>query len=209
MNLGCRNWNDGTHETVDPGGIARLGVEAGYPRKVIFALPRDSPREPLGILELGVFVTVVRAYDVPRPPTRAQLFRLRHMSKVATLSLALPSLIICLALAQTPPVPAADGSAGVEGTISVTPIQGGPTRKGEPDSKPLANIMFEVKQNGQVTKSFQTDDRGQFHVELKPGHYTIARKDRNGVVGFYGPFEVEVAQGKVTKVEWKCDSGIR
>jgi hypothetical protein len=33
------NWNDGTHETVDPGGIARLGIEAGYPRKLIFALP--------------------------------------------------------------------------------------------------------------------------------------------------------------------------
>ena len=131
------------------------------------------------------------------------------MSKVAILSLALLGLIPCLALAQTPPIPAADGSAGLEGTISVTPIQGGPTRKGEPDSKPLANITFEVKQNGQVTKSFQTDDRGQFHVELEPGHYAIARKDRKGVVGFYGPFEAEVAQGKMTKVEWKCDSGIR
>ena len=129
------------------------------------------------------------------------------MSNVAILSLALLGLISCLALAQTPPIP--DGSTGVEGTISVTPIQGGPARKGEPDSRPLANITFEVKQNGQVTKSFQTDDRGQFHVELKPGHYTIARKDRQGAVGFYGPFEVEVAQGKMTKVEWKCDSGMR
>jgi len=131
------------------------------------------------------------------------------MGKVAILSLALLGLVTCLALAQKTPVSHADGSAGVEGTISVTPIQGGPTRKGEPDSRPLTNITFEVKQNGQVTKSFQTDDRGQFHVELKPGHYTIARSDRQGVVGFYGPFEVEVAQGKVTKVEWKCDSGIR
>ena len=131
------------------------------------------------------------------------------MHKVPILSLAVLGLILCLAFAQTTPIPAGDGSAGVEGTISVTPIQGGPTRKGEPDSRPLANVTFEVKQNGQVTKSFQTDDRGQFHVELKPGHYTIARSDRQGVVGFYGPFEVEVAQGKVTKVEWKCDSGIR
>ena len=130
------------------------------------------------------------------------------MSKVAILSLALLGLMPCLTLAQTPPIPPADGSAGVEGTISVTPIQGGPTRKSEPDSRPLANIAFEVKQNDQVTKSFQTDDRGQFHVELKPGHYTIARKDRKGI-GFYGPFEVDVAQGKMTKVEWKCDSGMR
>jgi hypothetical protein len=80
----------------------------------------------------------------------------------------------------------------------MTPIQGGPTRQGEPDSSPLANIIFEIKQNGQVTKSFQTDDRGQFHVELKPGHYTIARTDWKGAVGFYGRFEVEITQGKVT-----------
>jgi hypothetical protein len=131
------------------------------------------------------------------------------MSKVAILSLALLGLTPCLVLAQSPPVPATGGSAGVEGTISVTPFQGGPTRKGEPDSRPLANITFEVKQNGQVAKSFQTDDHGQFHVELKPGHYTVARKDRKGFVGFYGPFEVEVADGKMTKVEWKCDSGMR
>ena len=91
----------------------------------------------------------------------------------------------------------------------MSPIQGGPTRQGEPDSTPLAHITFQVKQNGQVTKSFQTDDRGQFHVELEPGHYTISRKDWKGAVGFYGPFEAEITQGRMTKVEWKCDTGIR
>jgi len=53
------DWNDGTHETVDPGGIARLGIEAGYPRKLIFAL-RGQFGEQLGILEFGVFAAVVR-----------------------------------------------------------------------------------------------------------------------------------------------------
>ena len=106
------------------------------------------------------------------------------MSKVAILSLALLGLTPCLTLAQTPSIPAADGPAGVEGTISVTPIQGGPTRKGEPDSKPLANITFEVKQNGQVTESFKKDDRGQFNVEIKPGDYTIGIKVGKGAVCF-------------------------
>lgn len=131
------------------------------------------------------------------------------MNKIAFFTLALLGLIPCLALAQTSPIPATDGSAGVEGTISITPIRGGPTRQGEADSVPLANIAFEVKRNGEVTKSFQTDDRGQFHIELTPGHYTIARKDWKAAVGSYGPFEVEVAQGKMTKVDWKCDSGMR
>ena len=91
----------------------------------------------------------------------------------------------------------------------MAPIQGGPTRQGGPDSKPLAKMAFEVKQAGRVIKSFQTDDRGEFRVELEPGHYTIARKDWKGAVGFYGPFDVEVTQGKMKKVEWKCDTGLR
>ena len=37
------NWNDGTHEKVDPGGITGLGVEARYPRKLISALPGRVP----------------------------------------------------------------------------------------------------------------------------------------------------------------------
>lgn len=125
------------------------------------------------------------------------------------LSLTLLGAIPWLGFAQTQPTAAPDDSTGVEGIISITPIQGGPTRQGAPDSKPLAKMAFEVKQAGRVVKSFQTDERGQFHLVLQPGHYTIVRKDRQGAVGFYGPFEVEVAQGKMKKVQWQCDSGLR
>ena len=130
------------------------------------------------------------------------------MNKILFLSLAFVGLIPSLTLAQATPIPATDGSAGIEGTISMTSV-GGPVRQGESDTNPLANITFEVKQDGKVTKSFKTDDRGQFHLELKPGHYTIARKNWKAALGFYGPFEVEVTPGKMTKVEWKCDTGIR
>jgi hypothetical protein len=130
------------------------------------------------------------------------------MNKIL-LSLTLLGVIPWLGFAQTQPTPAADHSTGVEGTISIAPVQGGPARQGAPDSKPLAKMAFEVKQAGRVVKSFETDDRGQFRVVLKPGHYTIVRKDWQGAVGFYGPFEVDIAQGKMKKVEWKCDSGLR
>jgi hypothetical protein len=131
------------------------------------------------------------------------------MNKILFVSLTLLSLFPCLALTQIQSISAADSSTGIEGTISIAPIQGGSTRQGRPDSKPLAKMAFEVKQAGRVIKSFQTDDRGEFRVELEPGHYTIARKDWKGAVGFYGPFEVEVTEGKMKKVEWKCDSGLR
>lgn len=132
------------------------------------------------------------------------------MNKALLLSLALVAFIHDVALTQEGQSILDAGSfTGMEGIISITPVQGGPTRQGESASRPLVKITFEVKQNGRVAKSFQTDDRGQFHVELRPGHYTIARKDWKGAIGFYGPFEVEVTQGKTTKVEWKCDTGMR
>jgi hypothetical protein len=131
------------------------------------------------------------------------------MKKFLLLSLAVFGLFPGFAWPQTNPSPMTGGSTGIEGVISVAPSRGGPTRQDEADSIPAANMTFEVKQNGRVIKSFQPDNRGRFHLELEPGHYTISRKDRKAAVGFYGPFEVEVARGRMTKVEWKCDTGMR
>jgi hypothetical protein len=131
------------------------------------------------------------------------------MNNVQLLSITLLALVPCLGLAQTQLTPAAGGSTGIEGTISVAPIQGGPSRQGAPDSKPLARMEFEVRQAGRAIQSFQTDDQGRFRVDLQPGQYTIVRKDWKGAVGFYGPFEVNVTHGKMKSVEWQCDAGIR
>jgi len=140
--------------------------------------------------------------------TARLLERSRLMNK-ALLYLTLLYAIPWLGFAQTQSTPAPDSSTGIEGTISVGPVQGGPTRQGGVDSQPLARMAFEVKQAGRVVKSFQTDARGSFSVLLRPGHYTIVRKDWQGAIGFYGPFEAEVAPGKMKKVDWKCDSGLR
>jgi hypothetical protein len=32
---------------------------------------------------------------------------------------------------------------------------------------------------------------------------------RKTSIGRFGPFEADVTQGKMTKVQWECDSGIR
>jgi hypothetical protein len=60
---------------------------------------------------------------------------------------------------------------------------------------------------GEVT-SFTTDDQGHFRIPLSPGHYTVSIKGRNTTIGHFGPFEVDVVSGKMTKVQWECDSGI-
>lgn len=80
---------------------------------------------------------------------------------------------------------------------------------GVPDSRPLANTAFVVTQENRIVTSFNTDDEGGFRISLPSGHYAISMKDRTGVVGYYGPFEVDIAAGQITKVQWKCDTGIR
>ena len=131
------------------------------------------------------------------------------MNKILLLSITLLGLFPCLACAQVQPTATRASSTGIEGTISAGPVQGGPTRQGGSDSRPLTNMAFEVKSGSQIVTSFQTDEQGRFRVLLEPGHYTITRKNYEGAVGSYGPFEVEVSQGKMASVQWQCDTGLR
>lgn len=108
------------------------------------------------------------------------------------------------ALAQSSPAPA----SGVEGVILISPVMGGPTREGAPDAKPLPATEFVVQQGDRVVTSFRTDEKGHFKVSLGAGHYSVVRKEKSAV-GSYGPFEVEVSEGKMKSVQWRCDSGMR
>jgi hypothetical protein len=122
---------------------------------------------------------------------------------------ALLALFSRFGLAETPVTPKAEPGTGLEGVISVGPIHGGPSRLGEPDSKPLANAEFVVLKENSTVASFKTDDQGRFRISLPSGHYTISRKDWKEKIGGYGPFEVDVAAGQIKTVQWSCDSGMR
>ena len=99
---------------------------------------------------------------------------------------------------------------GIEGVITFGPTQGGPIRPGIPSSKPLANATFVVEnEKGAEVASFTTDDQGQFRVPLTPGHYTVSKEGKKHGIGHYGPFDVDVVAGRMTKVQWDCDTGIR
>jgi len=112
--------------------------------------------------------------------------------------------------AQTPsPTPIAEVETGIEGVITIWPIHGGPVRPGSQSSKPLANTTFSVSNEASAVGEFTTDDQGRFKVALPPGHYIVSKKGWQKGIGRYGPFDVDVAGGQVTKVEWRCDSGMR
>jgi hypothetical protein len=112
-----------------------------------------------------------------------------------------------MASAQTALPPTAE--TGFEGVILMSPSHGGPIRPGIANAAPLRNTEFVVANGEETVASFKTDGQGKFHVSLPPGHYVVSRKNWTAKVGRYGPFDVDVAQGEMTKVQWSCDSGMR
>jgi hypothetical protein len=113
----------------------------------------------------------------------------------------------CFSLAQTQ----SESATGIEGRIMIGPIRPGPIKAGSdiPRWGPFGNTTFVVQNEKGTVTTFTTDDQGRFRVLVAPGHYTVSRKDQASVVGHYGPFDVDVVEGKMTKVEWGCDSGMR
>ena len=119
--------------------------------------------------------------------------------------LLLLAMIVCVSVGQPPP----GAETGIEGLITISPAQPGPIRADAPGSIPLANAAFVVESEKGEVASFTTDDQGRFRISVPPGHYKVSVKGRRPGIGHYGPFEVDVAPGKITRVQWDCDSGIR
>ena len=110
--------------------------------------------------------------------------------------------------ASTGQTPSA-GESGIEGVITISPANPGPSRIDAAASMPLANATFVVENKDGEVASFTTDDKGHFRTMLPPGHYKVSLSGRKTSIGRFGPFEADVALGKMTNVQWECDSGIR
>jgi hypothetical protein len=131
------------------------------------------------------------------------------MSKMWALVVAASSffVVVCAPMALSE---SKAGNTGITGVVMVTPIRPGPLRAGSesPSAAPLSNATFTVtSDHGAVTK-FTTDTSGRFKILLKAGHYVV-RLGENRFPKPCGPFEVNIGAGKMTDVEWRCDSGAR
>lgn len=127
------------------------------------------------------------------------------MKKFLFVSAIVASIICSSRMSPASP----DPDTGIEGVISITPVTGGPVRQGAPDSRPLPNMEFAVMKGEERVASFQTDAEGHFKVSLEPGHYQISKAGPKVRVGYWGPFEIDVVEGQIAKVQWKCDSGMQ
>jgi hypothetical protein len=116
-------------------------------------------------------------------------------------------LIVCAPVARSD---SKAGNTGVTGVVLVTPIRPGPIRAGSetPTAAPLPNATFTVTSDSGAVIRFTTDTMGRFKILLEPGHYVVVLAE-NRFPKPCGPFEINVEPGKMTDVEWRCDSGMR
>jgi len=127
--------------------------------------------------------------------------------KPETFSIVLAFLIVSALF--SPGQTSSGAETGIEGVITISPAQAGPVRDDGPGSKPLANAAFGVENEKGEVASFTTDAQGHFRTLVSPGHYKVSMQGRKSSIGRFGPFEVDVVAGKMTSVQWECDSGIR
>ncbi len=127
--------------------------------------------------------------------------------KPETFSMVLAFLIMSALF--SPAQTSSGAETGIEGVITISPAQAGPVRDDGPGSKPLVNATFAVENEKGEVASFTTDGQGHFRTSVPPGHYKVSMQGRKSSIGRFGPFEVDVVAGKMTSVQWECDSGIR
>ena len=98
---------------------------------------------------------------------------------------------------------------GIEGVVLVSPTRPGPIKKGaEVPRAPLPGAVFSVTNEKGTVTSFTTDGDGRFRLSLSPGHYVVSLAEKR-FPRPCGLFEIDVESGKMTNVEWHCDSGMR
>jgi hypothetical protein len=138
---------------------------------------------------------------------RYEAVRVNLPMRLRRFSIVLAVLTMCAGL--SPGQTQSASETGIEGVIRIGPVQAGPVRADAPSSRPLASTAFVVENQKGNVASFTTDENGHFRMPLAPGHYKVSLKQRTSSIGRYGPFEIDVVPGQMTKVQWQCDSGIR
>ena len=131
------------------------------------------------------------------------------MNKPYSFAPALVMLVFSCSIMMAEPTASPAAGTGLEGVIVVSPAHPGPSREGVADTAPLAHTAFIVQKANETVASFTTDEKGAFRIFLPPGHYTISKKSGVSRIGRFGPFEVDLVEGQITKVNWTCDTGMR
>jgi carboxypeptidase family protein len=102
---------------------------------------------------------------------------------------------------------AAGTSSGLQGRVMRGPIQ--PVcRINEPCDAPAAGVTLRFSRAGRVFAHATTNRKGWYRVVLKPGRYSV-RTNRRGFEAIPKPAAATVTAGRVRRVDFQLDTGIR
>jgi len=87
----------------------------------------------------------------------------------------------------------------------ISPANPGPIRADAAGLVPLPLLAW--KTTIARWRHLPPNDHGRFLASLAPGHYKASLKGRKSSIGGFGPFDGDVVAGKMTNVQWECDSG--
>ena len=118
-------------------------------------------------------------------------------------------LVIGLAtLALAVPATSATTPSGLRGIVTrgpVTPV----CRVDVPCDEPAANVVLVFSQSGRVIARTTTGRAGGYRLTLRPGRYSVRTTRRTGIGSGVMPASVLVPRGRVARVDFKIDTGIR
>jgi hypothetical protein len=111
-------------------------------------------------------------------------------------------IVVGRAAAASPPT-------GLTGTVvrgPVTPV----CRVGEPCEAPATNVeLFFARQGAARLVRATTDAAGRYRVALPAGVYTVTTGTRAAIGGRIDPAHVHVRAGRVDRIDFSIDTGIR
>lgn len=99
-------------------------------------------------------------------------------------------------------------ASGLKGRVMRGPIQ--PVcRVNEPCDEPARNTKLHFYRSGKLLKSATTNQQGWYRILLRPGQYTVRTNRPSRLEKVPDPARVRVPTGRVKRVDFQIDTGIR
>ena len=123
------------------------------------------------------------------------------MPRRAIPGIGLAALILVAGASATTP------ATGLRGTVTLSPTR--PVCiEGQPCSKPASGFVLSFSRNGHVLRRVTTRPDGGYRIVLARGWYAVSFAPRQ-VPRTIAPTSVRVVAGRMTRVDFEIDTGLR
>lgn len=111
--------------------------------------------------------------------------------------------------ACTPSILGTDPATGFDLLVTRGPIQP-VARAGEDNSSPVEGALVRIRRtDGSGEARVRTDAKGKALVPLVPGAYRVEVRECPGAMSLPSAADASVRSGRLTVLEFSCDTGIR